>query len=343
MTAGCRSLIWIVVVCAFLAEISPCEGAVPPFKKPRAANAPGNLFVDESCIDCDVCRWMCPSTFGRKGVKSIVTEQPEDDESKLRAYAAMISCPVGSIRLHDPDPLVKDAAAMLPAPIDPVRLPGVMHIGYHSSQSYGATPYMVVRDEGNIMIDSPRFNERLAKEIEQSGPLAYIILSHKDDVHDHDRWKKRFPDAKRVIHLADVSKYTEDVEIQLSGKDSWSLADDVEIFHTPGHTAGSLCILVKTGDGSGESVMFTGDHLAYSAKRQGLDGFKRYNHGNGKVQLDSLRLLADKRIQFQWILPGHGRMLRFSSDEERTSSILEAADIFENEDEGMGRFGIGYS
>lgn len=319
-----------------------CEGAVPPFKKPRVANAPGNLFVDESCIDCDVCRWMCPTTFGRKGVKSIVTEQPEDDESKLRAYAAMISCPVGSIRLHEPDPLVKDAIMLLPAPIDPVRLPGVMHIGYHSSQSYGATPYMVVRDEGNIMIDCPRFNERLAKEIEQLGPLAYIILSHKDDVHDHDRWQKRFPDAKRVIHLADVSKYTEDVEIQLSGKESWNLADDVVIFHTPGHTAGSLCILVKTG-GSGESVMFTGDHLAYSAKRQGLDGFKRYNHGNEKVQVDSLRLLAEKRIQFQWILPGHGRMLRFANDEERTKAILEAADTFDKEDEGLGRFGIGYS
>lgn len=328
----------------FLAALTLHLGyaAVPPFKKPRPANAPGNLFVDESCIDCDVCRWMCPSTFGRKGIKSIVTDQPEDDESKLRAYAAMISCPVGSIRLHQPDPLVKDAATLLPAPIDPVRLPGIMHVGYHSSETYGATPYLMVRDEGNIMIDSPRFNERLAKEIENSGSLQYIILSHKDDVHDHDRWKKRFPEAKRVIHLADVSRYTEEAEIQLSGKDSWNLADDVQILHTPGHTAGSLCVLVQT-NGSGESALFTGDHLAYSAKRQGLDGFKRYNKGNEKVQGESLRLLANENLQFQWILPGHGRMIRFANDEERIESILEAADIFDNEDEGIGKFGIGYN
>jgi formate hydrogenlyase subunit 6/NADH:ubiquinone oxidoreductase subunit I len=47
-----------------------------PFKKPRAQNSAGNLFVDESCIDCDVCRWMCPSVFSRIGVKSAVYFQP---------------------------------------------------------------------------------------------------------------------------------------------------------------------------------------------------------------------------------------------------------------------------
>ena len=50
-----------------------------PHKKPRSQNAVGNLFVDESCIDCDVCRWMCPSVFGRKGLKSAVIKQPASE------------------------------------------------------------------------------------------------------------------------------------------------------------------------------------------------------------------------------------------------------------------------
>lgn len=49
---------------------------IAPFKQPRINNAPGNLFVDESCIDCDVCRWMCPDIYSRKGIKSIVHTQP---------------------------------------------------------------------------------------------------------------------------------------------------------------------------------------------------------------------------------------------------------------------------
>ena len=32
-----------------------------------------------------------------------------------------------------------------------------------------------------------------------------------------------------------------------------------------------------------------------------------------------------------------------ANDEERTKAILEAADTFDKEDEGLGRFGIGYS
>eukprot|EP01038_Epipyxis_sp_PR26KG_P014528 gene14528-19505_t len=42
-------------------------------KKPRV---PGLVFVDESCIDCDICRWMNPRVFGRKGIKSYVHTQP---------------------------------------------------------------------------------------------------------------------------------------------------------------------------------------------------------------------------------------------------------------------------
>ena len=134
--------------------------AVAPFKQPRKQNAPGNLFVDESCIDCDVCRWMCPSVFGRVGIKSAVLAQPSTEQEKLQAYAAMITCPVGSIRTQQPDSLTKIALDLFPAEINPDKIPGVFHLGYHSAESFGATPYFIKRKEGNVMIDSPRFNSR---------------------------------------------------------------------------------------------------------------------------------------------------------------------------------------
>lgn len=114
--------------------------AIAPFKKPRKQNVPGNLFVDESCIDCDTCRWLCPSVYGRKGVKSAVIHQPEDEDELLQAYAAMIACPTGSIRLYKPDQLVKTAMDIFPAEIDPDHIPGVMHLGtrsYARSMIYG--------------------------------------------------------------------------------------------------------------------------------------------------------------------------------------------------------------
>ena len=45
--------------------------------------------------------------------------------------------------------------------IDPENIPGVMHMGFHSTGSFGATPYFIKREGlGNIMIDLPRFNSR---------------------------------------------------------------------------------------------------------------------------------------------------------------------------------------
>ena len=42
------------------------------------------------------------------------------------------------------------------------------------------------------------------------------------------------------------------------------------------------------------------------------------------------------------ILPGHGRMAKFNSVAEKNSSILKAADDFDNEDETEGLLSVGY-
>ena len=41
-------------------------------------NAPGKFYVDEECIDCDLCREIAPTIFHRNddGGYSIVAKQP---------------------------------------------------------------------------------------------------------------------------------------------------------------------------------------------------------------------------------------------------------------------------
>ena len=177
--------------------------------------------MDESCIDCDTCRWMCPQVYGRSGIKSAVTKQPEGEDEKIAAYMAMIACPTGSIRLSTPDGLVKDALAAFPVEIDSKNIPGIMHMGFHSASSYGATPYMILREDGkNIVIDSARYNAKLADTIEKEcGGIDYMVLTHRDDVQEHDKWKLRFPNLQRIIHRLDVQKTskTDSCEVQLEG------------------------------------------------------------------------------------------------------------------------------
>lgn len=145
-------------------------------KAPSRHNAPGNLFVDGTCINCDVCRWMCPSVYGSKGLQAVVIKQPEENHpEKLQAFAAMVACPVGAIRTHTPDPIAKDAVDVFPAEINPEAIPNIYHCGYHAAESFGATSYFIKRPDGveggNILIDCPRFNSRSV------GDTVLIFLS----------------------------------------------------------------------------------------------------------------------------------------------------------------------
>ena len=164
----------------------------------RSENVGGNLYVDESCIDCDTCRYMAPNTYKRVGHKSAVVFQPQSIPDKRSAYQAMISCPTGSIRTEKPDPFVRDVIKnSFPIEIDPEDLPGIFHLGYHDEATFAAAPYLIVREpaEGNIMIDVPRYSSSLASQVELLGGIKYIVLTHKDDVGDHESWKQRFPNS----------------------------------------------------------------------------------------------------------------------------------------------------
>lgn len=170
------------------------------FYTSKAKEINDNLYVDEKCIDCDVCRWMCPSVYEKRGVFSAVFKQPVSTKEKIDAYGALISCPVGAIHTKESDSLMKDAIRSFPKEIDEVSIPGVMLAGFHAAKSFGATPYFLKRPQGNILIDSPRFSSHLARRMEQLGGLHTMILTHRDDVADHRKWKERFPSLQRVIH-----------------------------------------------------------------------------------------------------------------------------------------------
>jgi glyoxylase-like metal-dependent hydrolase (beta-lactamase superfamily II) len=63
-------------------------------------------------------------------------------------------------------------------PIAVPECPGIYHCGFHAEHSFGATSYLITRPEGNILMDSPRFNPFLAKRFAKLGGVKHIVLSH---------------------------------------------------------------------------------------------------------------------------------------------------------------------
>lgn len=62
-------------------------------------NIPGAFYVDDQCIDCDLCRETAPANFKRDddGGHSFVFKQPESPEEEALCKEAMEGCPVEAI------------------------------------------------------------------------------------------------------------------------------------------------------------------------------------------------------------------------------------------------------
>ena len=64
-----------------------------------AENVAGTFYVDDQCIDCDLCRETAPASFKRNddGGHTYVYKQPETPEEEALCKEAMEGCPVEAI------------------------------------------------------------------------------------------------------------------------------------------------------------------------------------------------------------------------------------------------------
>lgn len=268
-------------------------------------NAPGDLFVDSTCIDCDACRIFAPAIFADAGGQSSVQRQPESEDEWLAAQKALVTCPTASIgTLQRKD--ARAAVAALPEFVDG----SVYRTGFASESSFGAISYFVTRDAGNLLIDSPRFVAPLATNLERMGGVAQLLLTHRDDVADHEKFHARFA-CERVLHQDDVTRATAAVERQPDGSDPIELGADLVMIPTPGHTRGHAVFLYD------DTYLFTGDHLAWSERRGHLYAFRDACWYSWNEQIRSMERLLDH--SFEWVLPGHGRPVRLPRQEMRRS------------------------
>jgi ferredoxin len=65
----------------------------------NSENVEGKFYVDEQCIDCDLCRETAPDNFEREEDEgySYVYKQPENDEEFELCMEALEGCPVEAI------------------------------------------------------------------------------------------------------------------------------------------------------------------------------------------------------------------------------------------------------
>jgi glyoxylase-like metal-dependent hydrolase (beta-lactamase superfamily II) len=261
-----------------------------------AENAPGDFFVDSTCIDCDACRQIAPQTFAEDGDYSIVQQQPHNEDELRRAMMALIACPTGSIGTvqHHDAQIGIDAFPELIAE-------NVYYCGFNAESSFGAWSYLIARPGaagGNVLIDSPRFATQLVRKIDAMGGVKRMFLTHKDDIADHRRFAERYA-CERIMHTDDGAERL-GIEHVVCGGKAVALDEDLTVIPVPGHTRGHIVLLYKN------KFLFTGDHLAWSPNRNTLIAFRSACWYSWSEQLKSMEKLLD--YEFEWVLPGHGRI-----------------------------------
>lgn len=142
--------------------------------------------------------------------------------------------------------------------------------------------------------------------------VKYIIITHAhfDHVLALDELKEMYPDAQIVVHLADEPYLNLDhdnfsrhfktyppkhkADICVNDGDKLSVGNvELTIWHTPGHSRGSMCVLT-------EDLVISGDTLFYmSIGRTDFDG------GDFDTIVKSLKRLATLPDETK-VYPGHG-------------------------------------
>jgi len=252
----------------------------------------GDWYVDTGCIDCDAARQVAPGLIGTdEAGMSVFLRQPETPDDIEMAWRALLVCPtrsVGNETLERPYP------KLYPHDLGD----GVFRLGHNARSSFGAHSYLVRRDAGNLMVDSPRWTREVYGPLEELGGLAHILLTHRDDVADAQKYAERFG-ARVWIHADDASAapYATDL---LQGTDPVAVRDDVLAFPVPGHTRGSVLWLV---DGH---LLFSGDSLAWSPAHEWLTAFRNACWYSWPEQQRSLTRFAESGHRFDRLFCGHG-------------------------------------
>ncbi len=127
----------------------------------------------------------------------------------------------------------------------------------------GGTAYLIVENQGNILIDSPAWNGENQQFVKQLGGVDWLILTHRGN----------FGKATAIQNTTDCRILVQEQEAYLlpeaevtTFEQEFNLSSNLQAIWTCGHSPGSACVYWSNHGG----VLFTGRHLLPNTSGQPL-------------------------------------------------------------------------
>ena len=218
----------------------------------------------------------------------------------------------------------------------------MIHINSCEMGFVGSICYVVHDDNKNgFMVDPGDSNDSLISFLkDEKIDLKYIILTHGhgDHIGGIDSVKEVYPNAKIIAHRDEKEllndpeqnmsravcrrRISMDADMYIGDGETLSVGEaELKFIHTPGHSKGSMCILMKDTeekDTEGNVILFSGDTLFHqSIGRTDFYGGD-FNTISNSIK-NKLYILPDETI----VLPGHMSPTTIG-DEKRYNPFVKA-------------------
>lgn len=149
--------------------------------------------------------------------------------------------------------------------------------------------YFLRRPEGNVLFYNTG-NDGDLDQIAELGGIRFQLLSHRDESGPSlNRIKDRFG-SRLCCSALEAPIIGKDAPVDVTFQVEDRQLGDIDIIHTPGHTAGSICFFYKSP--YGKSYLFTGDTIFQSGGKWATLAFPQAG-GSEAALADSLLRLRD--------------------------------------------------
>lgn len=161
-----------------------------------------------------------------------------------------------------------------------------------------------------VVIDPGEPADKIVGQLE-GAVLRWIVATHGHPGHlaGKDALKEAFPDAASAMHMADAKQFLRSADHYVLDADTLPFGSfALRVLHTPGHTPGSLCLVVG-------NHLFTGDTLVAGGLGKQMPGTDL------RQQLMSIGSAFSALPLSAAVYPGHGPVTSLEN-ELRTNPYL---------------------
>jgi glyoxylase-like metal-dependent hydrolase (beta-lactamase superfamily II) len=165
-------------------------------------------------------------------------------------------------------------------------------------ETLGATAYLIVKNEANILLDCPAWDEENQQFLRERGGVQWLFLTHRGGIGKVKEIQQTF--GCEVLIQEQEAYLVPGLKV-ISFEKEFTLTPTSQAIWTPGHSPGSACLYYSECGG----VLFSGRHLLPNQQGNPVP-LRTSKTFHWRRQINSVRLLLDRFIPetLEYICPG---------------------------------------